>query len=149
MVRDADGDLGDAYKITHKTDDQGLDIALDRRDAPLAQISDLKLAHSEHYILELDEVLTHLADTNDRHYFDPDTVGCPATRQAMLRAAGTAIAPTDPLVAPLTQGQKVGNIDVTTAAGTKLASVPLVVLQAVPESGLLGRAWDSIRLWIK
>jgi len=38
---------------------------------------------------------------------------------------------------------------VTTAAGTKLASVPLVVLQAVPESGLLGRAWDSIRLWIK
>ncbi len=61
----------------------------------------------------------------------------------------TAIARTDPLVAPLTQGQKVGTIDVTTAAGTKLASVPLVVLQAVPESGLLGRAWDSIRLWIK
>jgi D-alanyl-D-alanine carboxypeptidase (penicillin-binding protein 5/6) len=61
----------------------------------------------------------------------------------------TAIARTDPLVAPLTQGQKVGTIDVTTAAGTKLASVPLVVLQAVPEAGLLGRAWDSIRLWIK
>jgi len=61
----------------------------------------------------------------------------------------TAIARTDPLVAPLTQGQKVGTIDVTTAAGTRLASVPLVVLQAVPEAGLLGRAWDSIRLWIK
>ncbi len=61
----------------------------------------------------------------------------------------TAIARTDPLVAPLTQGQTVGTIDVTTAAGTKLASVPLVVLQAVPEAGLLGRAWDSIRLWIK
>jgi len=24
-----------------------------------------------------------------------------------------------------------------------------VVVQAVPEAGLLGRAWDSIRLWIK
>ena len=61
----------------------------------------------------------------------------------------TAIARTDPLVAPLSQGQRVGTLEVTTAAGTKLASVPLVVLQAVPEAGLLGRAWDSIRLWIK
>jgi D-alanyl-D-alanine carboxypeptidase (penicillin-binding protein 5/6) len=61
----------------------------------------------------------------------------------------TAVARTDPLVAPLTQGQKVGSIEVTTSTGTKLASVPLVVLQAVPEAGLLGRAWDSIRLWIK
>lgn len=61
----------------------------------------------------------------------------------------TAIARTDPLVAPLTQGQKVGTLDVSTAAGTKIASVPLVVLQAVPQAGLFGRAWDSIRLWIK
>ena len=61
----------------------------------------------------------------------------------------TAVARTDPLVAPLTQGQRVGSIDITTGAGTRLASVPLVVLQAVPEAGLLGRAWDSIRLWIK
>ena len=61
----------------------------------------------------------------------------------------TAIARTDPLVAPLTQGQKVGTLEVSTATGTKLASVPLVVLQAVPEAGLFGRAWDSIRLWIK
>jgi D-alanyl-D-alanine carboxypeptidase (penicillin-binding protein 5/6) len=30
-----------------------------------------------------------------------------------------------------------------------VASVPLVVLEAVPEAGLLGRAWDAIRLWIK
>jgi D-alanyl-D-alanine carboxypeptidase (penicillin-binding protein 5/6) len=27
--------------------------------------------------------------------------------------------------------------------------VPLVVLEAVEQAGLLGRAWDSIRLWIK
>ena len=61
----------------------------------------------------------------------------------------TVISRTDPLVAPLSQGQKVGTLDVSTAAGVKLASVPLVVLQAVPQAGLLGRAWDSIRLWIK
>jgi serine-type D-Ala-D-Ala carboxypeptidase (penicillin-binding protein 5/6) len=61
----------------------------------------------------------------------------------------TTVARTDPLVAPLAQGQRVGSIEVSTTAGTKLANVPLVVLQAVPEAGLLGRAWDSIRLWIK
>jgi D-alanyl-D-alanine carboxypeptidase (penicillin-binding protein 5/6) len=61
----------------------------------------------------------------------------------------TVITRTDPLVAPLTQGQKVGTLEVTTAAGAKVASVPLVVLQAVPQSGILGRAWDSIRLWVK
>ncbi len=61
----------------------------------------------------------------------------------------TAITRTDPLVAPLSQGQKVGSLEVSTAAGTKVASVPLVVLQAVPEAGLFGRAWDAIRLWIK
>lgn len=61
----------------------------------------------------------------------------------------TVITRSDPLVAPLTQGQKVGTLDISTAAGTKLASVPLVVLQAVPQAGILGRAWDSIRLWVK
>ena len=61
----------------------------------------------------------------------------------------TVISRTDPLVAPLSQGQKVGTLDVSTAAGVKLASVPLVVLQAVPQAGILGRAWDAIRLWVK
>ena len=61
----------------------------------------------------------------------------------------TVITRSDPLVAPLTQGQKVGTLDVSTAAGTKVASLPLVVLQAVPQAGILGRAWDSIRLWVK
>jgi D-alanyl-D-alanine carboxypeptidase (penicillin-binding protein 5/6) len=61
----------------------------------------------------------------------------------------TVISRTDPLVAPLTQGQRVGTLEVSTAAGTQVASIPLVVLQAVPQAGLLGRAWDAIRLWIK
>ena len=61
----------------------------------------------------------------------------------------TALQRTDPLVAPLAQGQRVGTLKVTTAAGAAIADVPLVVLEAVPQAGLLGRAWDSIRLWIK
>ena len=61
----------------------------------------------------------------------------------------TVIQRSDPLVAPLAAGQKVGTIQVTTAAGTPLASLPLVVQEPVELAGLLGRAWDSIRLWIK
>ena len=61
----------------------------------------------------------------------------------------TVITRTDPLVAPLSQGQRVGTLEVSTAAGVRITSVPLVVQQAVPEAGLLGRAWDSMRLWIK
>ncbi len=55
----------------------------------------------------------------------------------------------DPLVAPLTAGQGVGTIAITTAAGTPVTTVPLVVMDAVPLAGLFGRAWDAIRLWIK
>ena len=61
----------------------------------------------------------------------------------------TSIERTDPLVAPLTAGQRVGTIKITTAAGTAIAEVPLVVLEPVPLAGVFGRAWDSIRLWIK
>lgn len=61
----------------------------------------------------------------------------------------TVVQRTDPLVAPLAKGQRVGSLDVSTAAGTKVASVPLVVMEAVPEAGIFGRAWDAIRLWIK
>ena len=32
---------------------------------------------------------------------------------------------------------------------TPVAEVPLVALEAVEEAGILGRAWDAIRLWIK
>ncbi len=61
----------------------------------------------------------------------------------------TSIERTDPLVAPLTAGQRVGTLKVSTAAGTPVAEVPLTVLEPVEIAGILGRAWDSIRLWIK
>ena len=61
----------------------------------------------------------------------------------------TTLERTDPLVAPLAKGQRVGTLKVTTQGGLQVAAVPLVVLEPVEQAGLLGRAWDSIRLWIK
>ena len=61
----------------------------------------------------------------------------------------TQVERTEPLVAPLAKGQRVGTLKVTTAAGAPVAEVPLVVLEAVDQAGIFGRAWDSIRLWVK
>ena len=61
----------------------------------------------------------------------------------------TQLERTDPLVAPLAKGQRVGSLKVTTASGTAIATIPLTVLEEVPQAGLIGRAWDAIRLWIK
>jgi serine-type D-Ala-D-Ala carboxypeptidase (penicillin-binding protein 5/6) len=61
----------------------------------------------------------------------------------------TTVERTDPLLAPLTAGQRVGSIKITTASGATVATVPLVAMEAVPLAGIFGRAWDTIRLWIK
>jgi serine-type D-Ala-D-Ala carboxypeptidase (penicillin-binding protein 5/6) len=61
----------------------------------------------------------------------------------------TKLERTDPLVAPLAKGQRVGTIKVTTASGAPVVEVPLVVLEPVEQAGIFGRAWDAIRLWIK
>jgi D-alanyl-D-alanine carboxypeptidase (penicillin-binding protein 5/6) len=61
----------------------------------------------------------------------------------------TKLSRTDPLVAPRAKGQRGGTLKVSTAGGAPVAELPLVVLQPVEEAGLFGRAWDSLRLWIK
>jgi serine-type D-Ala-D-Ala carboxypeptidase (penicillin-binding protein 5/6) len=61
----------------------------------------------------------------------------------------TKIERTDPLVAPLQKGQRVGTLKVTTASGAKVTEVPLVVMDGVEQAGIFGRAWDAMRLWIK
>jgi serine-type D-Ala-D-Ala carboxypeptidase (penicillin-binding protein 5/6) len=60
----------------------------------------------------------------------------------------TQIARPDPLVAPLTKGQAVGVLKVS-AGEQPLVDVPLVALEAVEQAGILGRAWDALRLWIR
>ena len=61
----------------------------------------------------------------------------------------TKIERTEPLVAPLAKGQRVGTLKVSTATGAPVVEVPLVALEGVEEAGIFGRAWDAIRLWIK
>ena len=73
-------------------------------------------------------------------------VTVPRGEGAKLR---TLIERTDPLVAPLAQGQRVGTIKVVNAAGAPLATLPLQVLEPVPLAGIMGRAWDALRLWIQ
>jgi len=55
----------------------------------------------------------------------------------------------EPLVAPLTRGQALGTLKVTMASGATAAEIPLTVMETVEESGVFGRAWDAIRLWIQ
>ncbi len=61
----------------------------------------------------------------------------------------TEVVRQDPLVAPLQKGQRLGTLKVSTAAGAPVAEVPLFVLETVEQAGILGRAWDAMRLWIQ
>lgn len=61
----------------------------------------------------------------------------------------TEIIRPEPLVAPLTRGQALGTLKISTANGAPVADVPLTVLETVEESGIFGRAWDALRLWIQ
>lgn len=75
----------------------------------------------------------------------PLVVAVPAGSAAQLK---TQVVRPDPLVAPFTKGQAVGSLKVL--QGDKaLFEVPLLVLEPVEQSGVLGRAWDAVRLWIK
>jgi acetoin utilization deacetylase AcuC-like enzyme len=74
----------------------GLADVLQRHDdAPLASALDLEHAHERGYLLEIDEVFNQAALSERPIAVDPDTAVCPATRQAVLRAAGIAVAATD------------------------------------------------------
>lgn len=73
-------------------------------------------------------------------------VAVPAGEGARLK---TEVARPDPLVAPLLRGQTVGTLRVFQANGAPVAEVPLAVLETVEESGVIGRAWDALRLWIQ
>jgi serine-type D-Ala-D-Ala carboxypeptidase (penicillin-binding protein 5/6) len=54
----------------------------------------------------------------------------------------------EPLVAPVTRGQRVGKVAVTLDA-KPVGEYPLVALADVPSASIFGRAWDTIRLWFK
>ena len=53
-----------------------------------------------------------------------------------------------PLIAPVAQGQRVGTLRVT-HDGKPVGEYPLVALEGVAVAGIFGRAWDTLRLWLK
>jgi len=72
-------------------------------------------------------------------------VSVPAGTAARIK---TQIARPDPLVAPFAKNQNVGTLKVMLGE-EPVTEVPLVALDAVEQAGILGRAWDAVRLWIK
>jgi D-alanyl-D-alanine carboxypeptidase (penicillin-binding protein 5/6) len=75
----------------------------------------------------------------------PIIVAVPAGSGAKIT---TQVARPDPLVAPLATGQEVGSLKVA-LADQPLLEVPLTALEPVAQAGVIGRAWDAVRLWIK
>jgi len=73
----------------------GLDVALEHREAPLADLHDVALAHESLYVSELKAVLEDVAATGRSRALDPDTIASPGTWRAVQRAAGAAVAATD------------------------------------------------------
>ncbi|MDB6162384.1 MAG: hypothetical protein JWO04_6090 [Gammaproteobacteria bacterium] len=53
----------------------------------------------------------------------------------------------EPLIAPLTANQAIGELTISDPAGEVVSRVPLMPGKPVPEAGLWTRATDSVRLW--
>ena len=53
-----------------------------------------------------------------------------------------------PLVAPVAQDQRVGELRLT-LEGKPMGEYPLLALEPVGRAGIFGRAWDTLRLWLK
>lgn len=60
----------------------------------------------------------------------------------------TELQRTDPLVAPLKAGQRVGTLKILNGSRT-VAEVPVVMLEAVSSAGFFQRTWDGARLLFK
>jgi acetoin utilization deacetylase AcuC-like enzyme len=73
----------------------GLDIALEFHDAPIATLEQIERAHTAGYVLQLNDLLQQIQAEGRSRNLDPDTVACPGTLRAALRAAGAAVAATD------------------------------------------------------
>ena len=73
-----------------------------------------------------------------------------AVPQGAATKLKTMVARPEPLVAPITKGQAIGSLKVTLGDNPAVvAEAPLFALEPVEEAGVIGRAWDAVRLWIK
>jgi D-alanyl-D-alanine carboxypeptidase (penicillin-binding protein 5/6) len=54
----------------------------------------------------------------------------------------------DPLVAPIAQNTRVGTLKMV-ADGKVITELPVLALEQINQASIFGRAWDSMRLWVK
>jgi D-alanyl-D-alanine carboxypeptidase (penicillin-binding protein 5/6) len=78
-------------------------------------------------------------------FFADQYLTLPKGKAAALQLTMTA---SEPIVAPVVQGQRVGTVKVA-LEGKTLAELPMVALADVPAASIFGRAWDTVRLWFK
>ena len=60
----------------------------------------------------------------------------------------TQVLRNDPLLAPVAKGQQLATLRVSVGE-QPVVDVPLLALEEVAQAGVVGRAWDAIRLWIR
>lgn len=76
-------------------------------------------------------------------FFADQYLTLPKGKAPSLQLTMTA---SEPLIAPVLQGQRVGTVKVA-LEGKTLAELPMVALAGVPTANVFGRAFDTIRLW--
>ncbi len=54
----------------------------------------------------------------------------------------------EPLVAPIARAQRVGTVKVA-LEGKPVAEFPMIALEEVAPASLIGRTWDTVRLWFR
>ncbi|MCV2369152.1 histone deacetylase family protein [Roseateles oligotrophus] len=73
----------------------GIDLALTRVEAQKVDLADVERAHTHGYVAEISDILKACEASGESRAVDPDTVACPNTWSAALRAAGAAVQATE------------------------------------------------------
>ena len=76
----------------------GLADQLDQRSPPLATLEQIGRAHSSGFVVELQARIEPLSQSGEHVALDPDTSAGPGTWNAVMRAAGAAVAATDAVI---------------------------------------------------
>jgi D-alanyl-D-alanine carboxypeptidase (penicillin-binding protein 5/6) len=71
-----------------------------------------------------------------------------AVPNGMAAKVKTQVLRNDPLLAPVSKGQQLATLRVM-AGELPVVDVPLLALDGVEQAGVMGRAWDAMRLWIR
>ncbi len=78
-------------------------------------------------------------------FLDDFTLSLPKGMAEKLKAN---LVSQQPLMAPVHKGQRVATLKLT-LDGKPYGEYPVVALETVPVAGMIGRAWDTLRLWFE